>query len=97
MSPLKLFEYLAMEIPTIGPKTAAVEEVFEDEKHLLLVSSQIEFENALIKISKNYDHFLNVVALQGSKHVKENYSWKDNAEKVISEYDRVKDCDINIE
>ena len=37
------------------------------------------------------------MALQGARHGKENYSLKDNAKKAISEFDRIKDCYINVE
>ena len=45
-SPLKLFEYLGAGLPTIGPKTSAVTEVFEDSVHLKLI------EHAHLVISK---------------------------------------------
>jgi len=86
MSPLKLFEYLAMGVLTIGPRTPAVEEVFDDGNHLILVDDQPEFEDMLLEMIKNYDRFYESIASRGAKHVRENYTWKKNVERVLGKY-----------
>jgi glycosyltransferase involved in cell wall biosynthesis len=82
-SPLKLFEYLGAGVPSIGPDTPAVREVFKDGVHLKLVkqdgnnfvSTVLEMKNdpqLRVKLSKN-----------GRQLVLNEYTWERNAERVV--------------
>jgi glycosyltransferase involved in cell wall biosynthesis len=82
-SPLKLFEYLAMGLPTIGPDTPAVREIFEDGKHLLLVSqSGSDFKEAIVTL-KNSQDLRTLLAMNGRERVVNTYTWFQNAKRVL--------------
>ena len=82
-SPLKLFEYLAMGLPTIGPDTPAVREIFEDGKHLLLVSqSGSDFKEAIVTL-KNSPDLRKQLAMNGREKVLNSYTWLQNAKRVL--------------
>ena len=82
-SPLKLFEYLAMSMPTVGPDIPSVREVFEDGQHLFLVSQDGQnFSDVIIKL-KNCPEIREKVARKGRQFVLNNFTWKDNARRVL--------------
>jgi glycosyltransferase involved in cell wall biosynthesis len=83
-SPLKLFEYLAMGLPTIGPDTPAVRKIFEDGKHLLLVSqSGSDFKEAIVTL-KNSPDLRSRIAMNGREKVLNSYTWVQNAKRVLN-------------
>jgi glycosyltransferase involved in cell wall biosynthesis len=82
-SPLKLFEYLGAGLPTIGPKTSAVTEVFEDSVHLKLIEQDgSNFKSAVLELKDNED-LRTQLAHNGQQLVLENYTWEKNAERVL--------------
>ena len=83
-SPLKLFEYLAMGMPTVGPDIPSVREVFEDGQHLFLVSQDgQDFCDIIIKL-KNYPEIREKVARKGRQLVLNSFTWDHNARRVLS-------------
>ena len=82
-SPLKLFEYLGAGIPTIGPDTSAVREVFDDGVHLRLVKQDgSDFISTILDMRE--DPLLRTrLANNGRKLVLRVYTWETNAERVI--------------
>lgn len=83
-SPLKLFEYLGAGVPTIGPDTPAVREVFEDGVHLMLVNQDgSNFISAILEL-KNNPRLGNALGRKGQQRVLSEYTWKKNAERVVS-------------
>jgi glycosyltransferase involved in cell wall biosynthesis len=82
-SPLKIFEYLAMELPTIGPDIPSVRETFEDGKHLLLVSQDRSvFQDAIITLKKS-QYLRTLLAMNGRERVINTYTWFKNAKRVL--------------
>ena len=82
-SPLKIFEYLAMGLPTIGPDIPAVRETFEDGEHLLLVSQdRSDLQDAIITLKKSQD-LRTLLAMNGRERVINTYSWFQNAKRVL--------------
>jgi len=83
-SPLKLFEYLAAGIPTIGPDTDAVREVFTDGVHLRMVKQDgSDFVDAVLEL-KNDVQLRRSLSKTGQALVLEEYTWRKNAERVIA-------------
>ena len=83
-SPQKLFEYLAMGIPTIGPDVPAVREVFINNKHLVLAKQDgSNFKEAIMTL-KNSPDLARKLAEEGRKYVLDHYTWHQNAERVLS-------------
>ena len=89
-SPLKLFEYLGAGLPTIGPDTPAVREVFKDGVHLRLVKQDgSNLANAILEL-KNNPQFRNELAIKGQKLVLNEYTWKKNAERIVRHIQNVR-------
>ena len=83
-SPLKLFEYLGAGVPTIGPDTPAVREVFEDGVHLRLANQDgSNFISTILEL-KNNPQLRNALGRKGQQRVFGEYTWKKNAERVVS-------------
>ncbi len=82
-SPLKLFEYLAMGVPTMGPDTPAVREVVEDGTHLRLVNQDGSNFSDVVSELKNSPHIRRRLAMEGQRWVLENHTWEKNAERVM--------------
>jgi len=83
-SPLKLFEYLGAGVPTIGPDTPAVTEVFQKDKHLMLVKQDgSDFKEAIIKLKED-PGLRTRLAENGRQFVLSEYTWKKNAERVVN-------------
>lgn len=81
-SPIKLFEYLAMGIPAIGPDTPAVREIFQNNKHLRLASQDGRDFIEIVKELKNNPIARERLAKTGQEHVLKFYTWQANAERV---------------
>lgn len=82
-SPLKLFEYLGAGLPTIGPDTPAVREVFEDGVHLRLVKQDgSDFIETVLEL-KNRPQLRRELGQKGRQLVLSEYTWEKNAERVV--------------
>lgn len=89
-SPLKLFEYLGAGIPTIGPDTPAVREVFEDGVHLRMVKQNgDDFVDAILDL-RNNPTLRERISRNGRDLVLSEYTWARNAERVIEHITSVK-------
>lgn len=83
-SPQKLYEYLAMGRPAIGPAVPAVEEAFEDGRHLLLVPQERDgFADAVLSL-KTSPGLARRLAEAGQQYVLSRCTWRHNAERVVA-------------
>jgi glycosyltransferase involved in cell wall biosynthesis len=83
-SPLKLFEYLGVGLPTIGPDTPAVREIFKDGAHMQLVKQDgSNFIETILKL-KNKPQLRKDLGQKGQRLVLSEYTWRKNAERVVS-------------
>ena len=86
-SPLKLFEYLAMGLPTIGPDTKSVRELFVDGEHLWLNEQNTRDPDPLFELMQTLiDNPCQreQVAAKGFRLVAENYTWDANAARIVA-------------
>jgi glycosyltransferase involved in cell wall biosynthesis len=82
-SPLKLFEYLGAGVPTIGPDTPAVREVFENGVHLRLIKQDgSDFIRAVIELRED-PGLRTMLRDNGKKLVLNEYTWVKNAERLV--------------
>lgn len=82
-SPLKLFEYLGAGIPTIGPDTPAVREVFEDGVHLKLVRQDgSDFVSIVLEMLADTE-LRSRLSNSGRQLVLNEFTWAKNAERVV--------------
>ena len=82
-SPLKLFEYLGAGLPTLGPDTSAVREVFQDDVHLKLVKQDGSDLVEKIKEMKHDPELRSRLGRAGQNLVLEEYTWEKNAHRLI--------------
>ena len=82
-SPLKLFEYLGAGIPTLGPDTPAVREVFQDGVHLKLVRQDgSDFAEKVLELKADPE-LRKKLGKEGQRLVLSEYTWEKNAERVV--------------
>lgn len=82
-SPIKLFEYMAMGLPVIGPDVPAVNEVFADGTHLLMADQSGSNFSDLVMELKGNSARRQALATAGQQFVLETYTWQKNAERVV--------------
>ena len=82
-SPQKLFEYMAMKIPVIGPDVPVVREIFKNDEHLLLANQSGSDFISLVKRVKEHADMASLIAQNGFKLIVEQYSWKHNATRLL--------------
>lgn len=86
-SPLKLFEYLAMKLPTIGPDTISVHELFEDGVDLFInklgdSNNGGSIADQICLLVEDTDKRV-FIANNGYKKVVEGLTWEANALRVV--------------
>jgi len=85
MSPLKLFEYMAAGIPTVAPRYDAIEEIISHgETGLLFRPADPESATRCITLLLNDPEKRKEMGLAAVRHVTKNFTWRANAERVIS-------------
>lgn len=84
-SPQKLFEYMAMGLPVIGPKVPVVEELFQHNQHLFLTAqvSYSDLKRHLLYCAQNFPSLAGM-AEKGREYVTENYTWDANAQRAVN-------------
>jgi glycosyltransferase involved in cell wall biosynthesis len=81
-SPLKLFEYLAMGIPTVGPDVSGVRDVFQPGEHIALASQDgSNFRDIILEFKTDADYRMKL-GKQGQRYVTRNFTWNRNVERV---------------
>jgi glycosyltransferase involved in cell wall biosynthesis len=92
-SPVKIFEYMAMALPTIASDIGQVGRVIEDKKdgYLIDPSNNNQFAAKIIDLYMQYEsdsnHFQKIGKSARTK-IKNEYSWKNNAERYRDIYSR---------
>jgi glycosyltransferase involved in cell wall biosynthesis len=81
-SPQKIFEYMAMGIPVIGPNVPVVREIFENGRHLLLANQTGNDFIDLVKEIKDHTDTAHIMADNGCKLITEEFSWQNNARRL---------------
>ena len=89
-SPLKLFEYMGAGVPTIGPDTAAVREVFEDGVHLKLVKQDGSNFISTVMDLKDNPQLRAELGDNGRQLVLSEYTWEKNVERVLTHIQRIR-------
>lgn len=89
-SPIKLFEYMAMQKPIAASRVGQVQEVIQDGANGLLVeeNSPSELAEALCRLARN-DSLRNSLARQARRDAVEKYAWQENARAVLKVYEKV--------
>ncbi len=92
MSPVKLFEYMAMCKPVVSPRYGPVEEIIEDGKTGLLFRplSQEQFIDKICVLINNHD-LSRKIGKEGYHKVLKEHTWEKNVEKVLEAYIKTKE------
>jgi glycosyltransferase involved in cell wall biosynthesis len=86
-SPVKIFEYMAMEKPIVASNLHQLGEVLKDGETALLATPDDEesLADAILRLIS--DHALRTrLGINARKEVIKNYTWQRNAERVIEAY-----------
>ncbi len=84
MSPLKIFEYMAIGLPVIGPDIPAVNEILTNNEDILLVQNQSEDIADKMMILINDLDLRAKISENGKIKIRNFYGWSHNAENILS-------------
>lgn len=83
-SPIKIFEYAAIQKPMVLVKTEAVEEIFRhDQEAYLTEADPKKIADGCLKIAQNPD-YAQSLANHAYTRLKEQFTWAKNAEKILN-------------
>ncbi len=84
MSPIKIFEYMAMKKPIIAPDTGSVKEVIDDGYNGILIKpgNKCAIHDKIIYLCKNRN-LAKRISQNAYLSVLKNHTWKKNGEKII--------------
>lgn len=90
-SPIKLFEYMALEKPIIATSVGQQTEVLDNGKlgELIPERNPEELANAIYRIYNNYSEYKEI-AKQGRIICTQNYDWKNNIQRIYRAYKSIK-------
>jgi glycosyltransferase involved in cell wall biosynthesis len=87
-SPQKIFEYLAMGLPVLGPEVPAVTEVFKDRTHMRLTKQDGSNLAALFKEMIENQKLNQQMAARGCKLVLDHFTWDANAKRLVQFFEK---------
>ena len=89
MSPLKIFEYMAVGLPVIGPDIPSVREVFDQDKDIILVKNSIEdLANKMsFYIQNPYER--SRIAEKGKNKIRTQYGWDSNVDLILTQLQKI--------
>lgn len=88
--PLKIFDYLASGIPTVSPNIPFIKNNFINDYHLLITEPTPEAISSTIQKLIDYPELAQKISVQGKKHVLDNFTWKKNADFIVSKiYEKI--------
>ncbi len=89
-SPIKLFEYMAMQKSVVASRVGQIQEVIEDGVNGLLVeeNNSTELADALCQLAKD-DALRESLARNARNDAVEKYAWQENARAVLKVYETV--------
>ena len=87
-SPMKVFEYMAMEKPVIAPRLGPLEDVLRnDENGLLFEPLNIDaLSSCMLNLIEN-KYLRTRLSQNAKKTILKRHLWRHNAEKIITAYD----------
>lgn len=84
MSPLKLFEYMAVGLPVIGPDIPAVKEIFKDGEDIILVDDDTTSLSVKMKYLIKNETVREKIAKAGKQKIRSGYGWDSNAGIILN-------------
>lgn len=86
-SPIKIFEYMAMDKPVLAPRIGPIEEVIDDGKDGLLFTrhSKEELSRAIVKILTDKKLY-NMIAVNSKRKVIAEHTWFKNAGSILNKW-----------
>lgn len=92
-SPVKLFEYMAMQKPVVASGVGQIKEIIQDGVNGLLVEENdpVDLAEKICLLAKD-ESLREKIAKAARNDAVENYSWQKNAQAVISIYESIRNC-----
>lgn len=92
-SPVKLFEYMAMQKPVVASGVGQIKEIIQDGVNGLLVEENdpVDLAEKICLLAKD-ESLREKIAKAARNDAVENYSWQKNAQTVISIYESIRNC-----
>ncbi len=89
-SPIKLFEYMAMQKPIVASRVGQIQEVIQDGANGLLVEENApsELAEAICRLAKD-ESLRHSLARNARRDAVEKYAWQENARAVLKVYETV--------
>jgi glycosyltransferase involved in cell wall biosynthesis len=89
-SPIKLFEYMAMQKPVVASRAGQIQEVIQDGVNGLLIAENnpSELAEALCRLAKD-ESLRERLSKSARRDAVEKYSWQENARAVLKVYETV--------
>lgn len=89
MSPLKIFEYMAVGLPVIGPDIPSVREVFEENEDIILVEDSVKdlTEKMLFYIQNPEER--SKYAKKGQQKIRSQYGWDSNVDTILTQLQKI--------
>lgn len=84
MSPLKIFEYLAVGLPVIGPNIPALREILVDKEEIFLVNLDADEIYKKMVYLMEHEEERERISRKGQAKVRANFSWKKNVDSILS-------------
>lgn len=87
-SPIKIFEYGAMNKPVVAPRLEPIEEIIKDgENGLLFTPGDVSDMVAKIQVLRSNASLRVRLGSNLQKHVQRNCTWRENAQKILDIYE----------
>lgn len=89
MSPLKIFEYMAVGLPVIGPDIPSVREVFEENEDIILVEDSVKdlTQKMLFYIQNPEER--SRYAQKGQQKIRSQYGWDSNVDTILTQLQKI--------
>src|SRR6476660_6237372 len=85
MSPLKLFEFMAAGVPTVAPRSEAIEEIVSDgETAALFRPGDAEDAASSVERLLDDDSRRRGIGVAAQRRVAMHFTWRHNAERALS-------------
>ena len=89
MSPLKIFEYMAVGLPVIGPDIPSVREVFDENEDIILVEDSVKdlTQKMLFYIQNPVER--SKYAEKGQQKIRSQYGWDSNVDTILTQLQKI--------
>ena len=89
MSPLKIFEYMAVGLPVIGPDIPSVREVFKENEDIILVEDSVKDLTQKMLFCIQNPEERSKYAEKGQQKIRSQYGWDSNVDTILTQLQKI--------